>query len=101
MEDVGVFCGHLVHFRSYCYILWTLGRVCGNLAHFSRFGILCQEKSGNPYCLRKVNREGVITVVFRLLSLEAFPEVLQLSTLLRLVAHKVLQRRRLGLKPML
>jgi hypothetical protein len=48
MEDVGVFCRHLVHFRFYCYILWTFGIVRGNLAYYSSFGILYQEKSGNP-----------------------------------------------------
>jgi hypothetical protein len=34
--------------RSVCYILLTFGIVCGNLVYFSRFGILYQEKSGNP-----------------------------------------------------
>jgi hypothetical protein len=48
MEDVGIFNGHLVHFRSFCYILWTFGIVRGNLVYISRFGILYQEKSGNP-----------------------------------------------------
>jgi hypothetical protein len=32
----------------FCYILWIFGIVFGNLLHFSRFGILYQEKSGNP-----------------------------------------------------
>jgi hypothetical protein len=35
-------------FTVLCYILLTLGIVCGNLVYFSRFGILYQEKSGNP-----------------------------------------------------
>jgi hypothetical protein len=47
MEDVGIFYGHLVHFMVFCYILWTLGIVRGNLVYFSRLGILYQEKSGN------------------------------------------------------
>jgi hypothetical protein len=48
MEDDGIFYGHLVHFTVFCYILWTFGIVRGKLVYFSRFGILCQEKSGNP-----------------------------------------------------
>jgi hypothetical protein len=47
MEDVGMFYGHLVHFAVFCYILLTFGIVCGNLVGF---GILYQEKSGNPGC---------------------------------------------------
>jgi hypothetical protein len=35
MEDVGIFCGHLEKFL----VIWYI---------FSRFGILYQEKSGNP-----------------------------------------------------
>jgi hypothetical protein len=48
MEDDGIFYGHLVHFTVFCYILLTIGIVRGNLVSFSRFGILYQEKSGNP-----------------------------------------------------
>jgi hypothetical protein len=48
MEDVGILYGHLVHFTVFCYIVLALGIVCGNLVYFSRFGILYQEKSGNP-----------------------------------------------------
>jgi hypothetical protein len=48
MEDVGIFYGHLAHFTVFCYILWTFDIVRGNSVYFSRFGILHQEKSGNP-----------------------------------------------------
>jgi hypothetical protein len=48
MEDDGIIYGHLVHFTVFCYILLTIGIVRGNLVSFSRFGILYQEKSGNP-----------------------------------------------------
>jgi hypothetical protein len=54
MEDVGIFYGHLVHFTVFCYILWTFGIVRGNLVYFSRFGILYQEKSGNPDCQQEM-----------------------------------------------
>jgi hypothetical protein len=57
MEDVGIFYGHLVHFMVFCYILLTLGIVRGNLVYFPRFGILYQEKSGNP----ALDLEGVCT----------------------------------------
>jgi hypothetical protein len=48
MEDDGIFYGHLVYFTVFCYILRTFGIVRGNLVYFSRFGILYEEKSGNP-----------------------------------------------------
>jgi hypothetical protein len=48
MEDDGIFYGHLVHFMVLCYILRTLGIICGNLVYFSGFDILYPEKSGNP-----------------------------------------------------
>jgi hypothetical protein len=48
MEDDGIFNGHLVHFTVFCYILWTNLVQFFNLVYFSRFGILYQEKSGNP-----------------------------------------------------
>jgi hypothetical protein len=48
MEDHSIFYGHLVHFTAFCYIFCTFGIVCGNFVYFSLFGILYQEKSGNP-----------------------------------------------------
>jgi hypothetical protein len=53
MEDVGIFYVHLVYFTSIQYILWTLGIFCVNLVHLSPFGILYQEKSGNPDTVHK------------------------------------------------
>jgi hypothetical protein len=48
MEDMGVFYGDLVYFTAIRYILWTCGIFCGNLVYFSHFGMLYQERSGNP-----------------------------------------------------
>jgi hypothetical protein len=45
IENVGIIYGHLVYFTAIWYILWPFGNL---LVIFSRFGILCQEKSGNP-----------------------------------------------------
>jgi hypothetical protein len=41
MEDVGIF-------LAIWFILWQFGICVGHFGIFSRFGILCQEKSGNP-----------------------------------------------------
>jgi hypothetical protein len=54
MEDVGILYGHLVHFTVFCYILWTIGIVRGNLVYFPRFDIEYKEKSGNPGCGKRV-----------------------------------------------
>jgi hypothetical protein len=61
MEDVGIFyvhleyfvacgilCCHLVYFVAIWYILWPFSIFYFYLVHFSRFGMLYQEKSGNP-----------------------------------------------------
>jgi hypothetical protein len=49
MENLGVFYDHLVYFTAIGNILWPFGIFCGNLVlFFPRFGILDQEKSGNP-----------------------------------------------------
>jgi hypothetical protein len=63
MEGVGIFYAHLVHFTVFCYILWTFGIVCGNWYIFSSFGILYQEKSGNPG--RKCDRADVVEQISR------------------------------------
>jgi hypothetical protein len=41
MENVGIFSVHLEYFTTIGYILWSL-------VNFKSFGILYQEKSGNP-----------------------------------------------------
>jgi hypothetical protein len=43
MENVGIFYGHFKHFTAVGYI-----HIYGQLVYFSRFGMLYQEKSGNP-----------------------------------------------------
>jgi hypothetical protein len=48
MEGVGIFYVHLVYFTDIWYILWAFGIFYGRLVDFFRFGILYQEKSGNP-----------------------------------------------------
>jgi hypothetical protein len=66
----GIFFGYLIYFMAIWYILWPFGIFCGHLVYFwlfgifyghlvyfrlftyvvyfSRFGLLYQEKSGNP-----------------------------------------------------
>jgi hypothetical protein len=48
MENLGIFYDHLVYFTANENSLRPFGIFCGNLVYFSRFGILDQEKSGNP-----------------------------------------------------
>jgi hypothetical protein len=48
MENVGVFYGHLEYFMAIWYTLWSFGHVVIIWYIFHRFGILCQENSGNP-----------------------------------------------------
>jgi hypothetical protein len=47
MENAGIFYGHLEYFTAIWYILWPFGNVVVIWYMFPRFGILCQEKSGN------------------------------------------------------
>jgi hypothetical protein len=48
MEKVGIFCGHLEYTTAIRYILWPFGNLVAIWYIFPHFGILCQEKSGNP-----------------------------------------------------
>jgi hypothetical protein len=47
MEDVGIFNGHLVNFPAIWHILWPFGIFYPDW-YIYRFGMLYQEKSGNP-----------------------------------------------------
>jgi hypothetical protein len=49
MENViYIFYDLLVHFADIRFILWQFGICCGNTLYYPNFGILYQEKSGNP-----------------------------------------------------
>jgi hypothetical protein len=48
MGNVGIFLGHLEYFMTIWYILWPFGNLVLIWNIYPRFGILCQEKSGNP-----------------------------------------------------
>jgi hypothetical protein len=50
MGDVGIIYGHLTYFTAIWYVhsLWRFGKCYGYLVYFSHFGMLHQEKSGNP-----------------------------------------------------
>jgi hypothetical protein len=50
MENTGIFYGYLEYFTVIWYILWPFVNVAVIWYIFPRFGILCQEKSGNPAC---------------------------------------------------
>jgi hypothetical protein len=47
-ENVGIFYGNLHYFAAIWNISWPLGNVVVIWYIFACFGILCQEKSGNP-----------------------------------------------------
>jgi hypothetical protein len=46
MENAGIFYDHLEYFTVVWHILWPFVNVIWYI--FPRFGILCQEKCGNP-----------------------------------------------------
>jgi hypothetical protein len=48
IENAGICNGHLAYFMVIWYILWPFGNVVVIWYIFPRFGLLCQEKSGNP-----------------------------------------------------
>jgi hypothetical protein len=63
MEDVGIFHGRLVYFKAVWYILCPFGIFDDYLVYFYSFGILYQDKSGNPdshmLLTQKKSTEGV------------------------------------------
>jgi hypothetical protein len=48
MEKVGIFYGHLEYIAAIWYTLWPFGNLVALWYIFTRFGILCKEKSGSP-----------------------------------------------------
>jgi hypothetical protein len=48
MENICIFHAHLEYISAIWYILWPFGNFVVIWHMFPRFGILCQEKSGNP-----------------------------------------------------
>jgi hypothetical protein len=48
MENIGIFCEHLGYFTAGGYVFWPFSNVAVMWYILPRFGILCQEKSGNP-----------------------------------------------------
>jgi hypothetical protein len=48
LKNVNIFYGHLEYFTEILDILCPFGTFCIHLVHFSCFGIMCQETSGNP-----------------------------------------------------
>jgi hypothetical protein len=58
MEDVGIFYGLLVYLTG---ILWPFCIFCGNLVYFPNFGILYQEKSGEPAVTEPIRLEAFLS----------------------------------------
>jgi hypothetical protein len=58
MEDAGIFYGHLVPFTNIWYMS---GKFYGHLVYFPGFGMLYQDKSGNPGNGRAALSFGEIT----------------------------------------
>jgi hypothetical protein len=54
MENVGIFYDHLVYFMAIGNTLWPIGIFCGHLVYFPCFGMLYEEKSGNPETVPKI-----------------------------------------------
>jgi hypothetical protein len=48
LSPFGTFCAHLEHFAFNWHILFSFGTFYVHLVHFYGFGIMHQEKSGNP-----------------------------------------------------
>jgi hypothetical protein len=48
MKHVDIYSGHLEYFTANWYIVWAFGNFLVICYIFPHFGILYQEKSGNP-----------------------------------------------------
>jgi hypothetical protein len=48
MKNIGIMYGHLEYCKTIWYILREFGICRGHLVCISSFGMLCQEKFGNP-----------------------------------------------------
>jgi hypothetical protein len=59
LEDVDVFCGHLVHFTVFCYIFWAFGIFCGNLVYFPPFWYFGPRKIWQPWPMGKDSCLGI------------------------------------------
>jgi hypothetical protein len=44
-------------------ILWPFGTLCVHLVHFSGFGVMDQNKSGNPALFPAIERSGRKTIL--------------------------------------
>jgi hypothetical protein len=62
MKNASIFIGQLEYFTIIWNILWPFGNIVVNWYIFPRFGILCQDKSGNP----GLCPGGVVYVLVRL-----------------------------------
>jgi hypothetical protein len=66
MEDVGLYCGHLVYFTDTRYILWPFGVFCVNLVYFVRLNLATlaeRRKTGfDSYWLISVIRFGSASI---------------------------------------
>jgi hypothetical protein len=58
----GLFYCHLVYFTAIWSNLWPFDILYGHLVCFSHFGMLHQEKSGNPAFVTKCNEKKLITI---------------------------------------
>jgi hypothetical protein len=62
LENADIFYGHLEYFTDIWGILWPFVYIfCSFGAFFSSFGIMYQEKSGNPECVSMCVLHAVVT----------------------------------------
>jgi hypothetical protein len=59
LEEVGIFCGHLVNVPAFWYMLWSFATFVVVWFIFPHFGMLYREKSGNP-ASRTVTRDRIL-----------------------------------------